>query len=284
MIELVIPPRPRDLGEGMTVRRALPFAKKRMVGPFIFWDHMGPVEVSDTFEMLVRAHPHIGLATLTYLFSGKILHRDSLGNELEIKAGEVNWMTSGKGIVHSERASVKLGQKGILEGIQLWVALPQSEEKCEPDFVHFDAHDLPCFTLHHKWRLIAGEYQGIKSPVPVKSPLFYFESLLNGKETFQFEKGHESALYVAHGSLEIQGQKYSEGELIVLKMGAEVSVEGNECRLLVFGGEPFPEGRVIWWNLVASNQELIDEAKIRWSEQSMGQVIHETDFIPLPEI
>lgn len=283
MIELVIPPRPRDLGEGMMVRRSLPFAKKRMVGPFIFWDHMGPVNVDDRFEMLVRSHPHIGLETLTYLLSGKILHRDSLGNELEIKPGEVNWMTAGRGIVHSERAAKATGQMGTLEGIQLWIALPQSAERCEPSFVHFDEPDLPPFNLNHSWRLIAGEFEGVKSPVPVKSPLFYFEGLLDGFECFNFPASQEAALYVAKGELIIDGKSYKDGELIVLTPGSVLNVEGRDCRLFVFGGEAFPEGRVIWWNFVASSQEMIDEAKKRWSKQEMGQVIHETDFIPLPE-
>ena len=284
MIELVIPPRPRDLGEGMIVRRALPFAKKRMVGPFIFWDHMGPVQVNDKFEMLVRSHPHIGLATLTYLLSGKILHRDSLGNELEIKPGEINWMTAGQGIVHSERAAKSTGQEGELEGIQLWIALPQSEEQCPPSFDHFKERELPQFTLTHTWRLIAGEFEGVKSPVPVKSPLFYFEGFLDGIECFNFPDSQEAALYLAKGELVIDNVTYREGELIVLKPGASVTIEGRECRLFVFGGEAFPEGRVIWWNFVASSQELIDEAKERWSRQEMGQVIHETTFIPLPAI
>jgi redox-sensitive bicupin YhaK (pirin superfamily) len=283
MIELVIPPRPRDLGEGMMVRRALPFAKKRMVGPFIFWDHMGPVKVDEKFEMLVRSHPHIGLATLTYLLSGKILHRDSLGNELEIRPGEVNWMTAGRGIVHSERAAKSSGQEGELEGIQLWIALPKSEEQCEPSFVHFDAPELPRFTLNQEWILIAGEFNGVRSPVPVKSPLFYFEGLLDGFECLSFPEGQEAALYVAKGELIIDSKSYGEGELIVLHKGATLNIEGKASRLLVFGGEPFEEGRVIWWNFVASSQELIDAAKERWRKQEMGQVIHETTFIPLPE-
>ena len=177
-VALIIPPRDRDLGDGVHVRRVLPHPSKRMVGPFIFWDHMGPMKISEQTELVVRSHPHIGLSTLTYLFSGEILHRDTLGNELAIRAGEVNWMTAGNGIAHSERSSVSLGQQDmILEGIQLWIALPKSHEECAPTFVHIESRSLPEFSQNNvHWRLIAGRYQELTSPVPVFSPLFYFES------------------------------------------------------------------------------------------------------------
>ena len=288
-IALVIPPRERDLGDGMKVRRALPYVHKRMVGPFIFWDHMGPVKIDENFEMLVRSHPHIGLATLTYLLSGEILHRDSLGNEVPIRAREVNWMTAGSGIVHSERASVALGQGGqTLEGIQLWIALPKSEEERPASFVHVDRTELPLMSEGEAtWTVIAGEYRGHKSPVPVYSPLFYFESIVKAgySASFAMRPTHEGALYVAKGEVEVAGTRYGEGNLIVFNLGADVSFTAtSESDLLVFGGEPFPEPRHIYWNFVSSSKERIEKAKDDWTNQRMGKVPKETDWIPLPSV
>ncbi len=285
MSALVIPPRPRDLGDGMVVRRALPFAKKRMVGPFIFWDHMGPLAIDEKREMLVRPHPHIGLATLTYLLTGEIWHRDSLGNELPIRPGEVNWMTAGSGIVHSERASVALGQGGkTLEGIQLWLALPREEEERPASFVHIP--EVPSLTLQGlHWKVIAGEFQGVRSPVPVYSELFYLEAKApRGHQLdLKFAPHHESALYIARGSVEHAGESYGEGYLLVFSPGERMALTvTSDAQLFVFGGAPFPEGRLIWWNFVASSQEKIDQAKARWGSQQMGKVAKEDDWIPLP--
>lgn len=286
-VALVIPPRERDLGEGMIVRRALPAAQKRMVGPFIFWDHMGPVELTAEFSMVVRSHPHIGLATLTYLLRGQILHRDSLGNELAIRPGEVNWMTAGGGIVHSERSSASLFPgESVLEGIQLWIALPVSAEDRPASFDHFKEKDLPQVTLAQTpWRLIAGSYQGTRSPVPVHSPLFYLTTNLPAGTASQIpvEATYEAALYVASGEVVVEEQSYGPGHLLVFAPGTPVSFRVTRAgSFFVFGGEPFPEKRVIWWNFVSSSQEKIDAAKARWQAQAMGTVPHESDWIPLP--
>ncbi len=288
-VALVIAPRERDLGDGMKVRRALPFVHKRMVGPFIFWDHMGPVTIDDHFSMTVRSHPHIGLSTLTYLFSGEILHRDTLGNELPIRAGEVNWMTAGRGIAHSERASSTLGQQGqILEGIQLWIALPLAAEELPPSFTHFAADELPHYLSHGvSWKVIAGDYQGVRSPVAVYSDLFYLDASLRAGQGGELPMtiNREAALYVAQGAVKVQGQSYGAGHLVVFKPGHTVSFTCDEfARVLIFGGEPLPEPRFIWWNFVSSRQERIEEAKLAWTEQRMGKVYgeRETEWIPLP--
>ncbi len=290
-VSLVIPPRERDLGDGMKVRRALPFVHKRMVGPFIFWDHMGPVKVSESFEMLVRSHPHIGLSTLTYLFSGEILHRDSLGNELKIKAGEVNWMTAGRGISHSERSAPEHGQNNMtVEGIQLWIALPKSHEEVAPSFVHYDAQELPTYKQGGvEWRVIAGEYQGVRSPVATYSPLFYFEASITQGHLGEFPMPttHEAALYVAKGEVQVDGVTHGEGVLVVFAPGSTVQFKaGSDSRVLIFGGEPLPEPRHIWWNFVSSSKERIEQAKVEWRnqrEEKFGKVPKEKDFIPLPE-
>jgi len=290
-MSLVIPPRSRDLGDGMMVRRALPFVHKRTVGPFIFWDHMGPLKIEGEREMIVRAHPHIGLATLTYLFSGEILHRDTLGNELLIRAGEVNWMIAGQGIAHSERSGKAYGQEGMtLEGIQLWIALPVEAEEVPPSFVHFDRPELPRFGLADvQWTLIAGRYQGYQSPVPVHSELFYFEAPVAAGVSAELpmHEAHEGALYVAQGEVEVDGQVYGEGHLIVQDVGDAVSFKVlKAARLLVFGGRPLPEPRHIWWNFVSSSKERIERAKLDWQAQRMGKVINEAEgnFIPLPPV
>lgn len=286
-VALVIPPRSRDLGEGMVVRRALPAAQKRMVGPFIFWDHMGPVNLTPDFAMVVRAHPHIGLATLTYLLRGQILHRDSLGNELAIRPGEVNWMTAGQGIVHSERSSAALFPgESMLEGIQLWIALPVSAEDRAPAFDHFKERDLPEVPVAGvPWRLIAGSFAGTRSPVPVYSPLFYLTAPLPASAVvaLPIPASQEAALYVASGEVVVAGQSYGPGHLIVFTPGSPVAFSVAQAgTFFVFGGEPFPEKRLIWWNFVSSAQDKIDAAKERWEAQAMGRVPQEVDWIPLP--
>lgn len=277
-------PKEKDLGEGFRVRRTLPQIKRRMVGPFIFWDHMGPVALKSGDELAVRAHPHIGLATITYLFSGEIMHRDSLGNELSIRPGEVNWMTAGEGIVHSER-SFK-GDWEHLEGIQVWVALPKDSEDCAPNFYHIKESELPVIECGDvKFTLIAGKALENESPVPVYSPLFYLNSKVSkgSKLRFQVPMGQEGAIYVAQGRL-----GGTAGEL----SGAMEIYEGNEIMeyhaiedsvVMIFGGEAFPEGRHVWWNFVSSEKEKIEAAKIRWNEQKFAPVINEDEWIPLPQ-
>lgn len=288
MPKLIIPPRRHDLGGGFTVNRVLPYARQRMVGPFIFWDHMGPVAIARGDEMNVRPHPHIGLATLTWLFEGEIFHHDSLGFAQAIRPGEVNWMTAGRGIVHSERtapiASAVRGQR--VHGIQLWVALPRAQEECEPSFHHFAAEAIPAFREGEaELRLIAGELLGRRSPVPVHSPLFYSDVRLpaGGRLTLPLGSA-EGGLYVLSGKLLAGDAEVGLRSMAVFAQGDELAIRALEpvhCMLL--GGEPFPEGRHIWWNFVHSSKERIERAKHEWREGGFARVPGETDFIPLPE-
>lgn len=285
-IELVIVPKQKDLGDNFVVRRALPHMKKRTVGPFIFWDHMGPVSLEADRDMTVRAHPHIGLATITWLFKGEIMHRDNLGNEQPIRPGEVNWMTAGSGIVHSERTHSK---KEIvdLEGIQLWLALPKEHEDIEPSFYHCGEDSIP--SIQHgdaQLRLIAGTGFNKKSPVPVFSDLFYFNAELKQGKLFetQLQSNHEGAIYVIDGQIEIEDQIFDPYNLIVLKQGGQLALKAlKDAKFMYFGGQPFPEKRFIWWNFVSSSQEKIEAAKLKWKNDEFAPVINEDERIPLPE-
>jgi redox-sensitive bicupin YhaK (pirin superfamily) len=285
-IELVISPRQSDLGGGLKVRRALPFQKKRMVGPFIFLDHMGPVTLDVHQEMKVRSHPHIGLSTLTYLFAGELLHRDTLGTEKMIRPGEVNWMTAGKGIAHSETA-IDDRAALTLEGLQIWIALPLSHEEIAPSFVHQSAETIPSHVMGKvHWKLIAGSAFGKSSPVPCYSPLFYLVGE-SKDESDKFEmtvsENSEGGVYVAGGGVKIDDTVYPEGELVVFKKGAKIHFEiMANSRVAVVGGDIFPEKRFIWWNFVSSSEEKIEAAKKRWQEDGFGHVIHESSRIPLP--
>lgn len=285
-IQMVIIPKAKDLGDDFKVRRALPDARKRMVGPFIFWDHMGPFELSEGKELKVRAHPHIGLATITYLFSGEIMHRDSLGNEQAIRPGEVNWMTSGKGIAHSERA-IYSGKVETLEGIQLWVALPKEHEDVAPNFSHFKEKDLPLIQKNkHQLRLIAGRFEGKISVVPVYSDLFYLKGEAEAGATVEFDLNpeHEAAIYVTKGEIEIENQIFKRYDLVIFKRGVKLKLESIDAsEYMLFGGCGFPEKREIWWNFVSSEKNKIEKAKQDWKDQKFGQVINEKEFIPLPE-
>lgn len=287
-VELVITPKVSDLGGNFQVRRSLPFRKKRMVGPFIFWDHMGPVELLGDKSMEVRSHPHIGLATLTWLFSGEILHRDSLGNEQTILPGQVNWMTAGKGISHSERAYEKGDAPLSLEGIQLWIALPKESEKVDPSFFHCKENEIPVKEdKGASIRLIAGEAFDMKSPVPVYSQLFYLNIEANAGYEFNFDldQKSEGAVYVAGGIVKVGDQEYDKYNLIIFKQGTSINFTASEdAKIMVFGGEVFPEKRFIWWNFVATSEELIEDAKTRWNSREFGEVINEDadNFIPLP--
>jgi len=285
-INLIIEERPRDLGNFM-VGRLLPFRGKRMVGPFIFIDHMGPVCMDDKQNMDVPPHPHIGLSTLTYLFEGNIMHRDSLGTEIEIRPGQVNWMTAGKGIVHSERTPEYLRHSGkMLHGLQIWVALPKALEETEPSFYHASENDLPQWEKDGvSYKLIAGEAFGQKSPVPVYSPLFLLEIKSTVRQTIQI--GHElqgeAAMYILEGSIESEGISYEPKRILVAKDSSLCSFTMEAgTSVYIFGGEPFPEERLIYWNFVASTQELIDQAKKNWQEQNFPKINGETEFVPLP--
>lgn len=284
-VEMVIEPRKSDLGDNFIVRRLLPYMKKRMVGPFIFWDHMGPTTLSAQKEMKVRAHPHIGLSTITYLFSGEIMHRDSLGNEQLIRPGEVNWMTAGKGIVHSERAKTELEME--LEGIQLWVALPAQSEDVEPSFVHVKEDSLPLIeTQGASLRLIAGSALEKVSPLPVFSDLFYLcGTSKNGHEFhFDLKENQEGAIYVVQGEIEIEKKSFERFSLITFKKGSSIDfLTKKDALFMIFGGEVFPEKRNIWWNFVSSDKEKIEKAKKMWINQEFSPVINEDEYIPLPE-
>lgn len=281
-IEQKIPARQRDIGS-TPVRRSLPYAKRRMVGPFIFWDHIGPLTVMPEAPIAVRAHPHIGLSTLTYLFTGELLHRDSLGNEARIRPGEVNWMSAGRGIAHSERSVADTPM--ALEGIQLWVALPKPHEAMSPQFQHVDT--LPEVTLDGQvFSLLAGEFNGQRSPVSAWSPLLYLdgEFAAQNRVTVPTPAGFEMALYVARGSVRVDNDRHDEGDMLVFRRGEAFTFHAEAgSRVLIIGGEPLAEPRHIWWNFVASDPQLIEQAKDAWRQGLFDPVIGESDPLPLPE-
>ncbi|MGH8493346.1 MAG: pirin family protein [Moraxellaceae bacterium] len=286
LIQDVLHPHVRDLGEGFSVKRLLPAASRQMVGPFIFLDHMGPTTFAPGAGIDVRPHPHIGLATATYLFEGVILHRDSLGTIQEIHPGDVNWMTAGRGIAHSERTPPALRFDGArLHGLQFWVALPKISEQTEPSFQHHPHASLPrvdgqAYTLI----LIAGTGWGMQSPVQTHSPLFYADVHFNQSGCFPVPAEHaERALYVVSGEARVDGVLLTPGLVHVLQPGSAVVVEvEGEARLVVFGGAPLEGPRRIWWNFVASDAALIEQAKEKWSAQRFDPVPGETEFLPLP--
>jgi redox-sensitive bicupin YhaK (pirin superfamily) len=286
-LEVVVVPRTRDLGDGFQVRRALPSPQRQMVGPFVFFDQMGPVVLRGGRGLDVRPHPHIGLATVTYLFDGAILHRDSLGSVCRIEPGEVNWMTAGRGIVHSERSPLEERIEGRkLYGVQIWVALPKKHEETAPAFEHFSADKLPVIEDGGaRIRLIAGSLFGARSPVPTLSELFYAEVLLEEGAVLAVKAEHEErAAYIVEGSIEVGSAVVSPGELAVFRRSGQVLLRANApSRILLFGGEPMDGPRHVVWNLVSSSKERIQQAKDDWREQRMGQVPGETEFIPLPD-
>jgi redox-sensitive bicupin YhaK (pirin superfamily) len=289
MIDIVIEARQASLAPGMEVRRILPFRMRRMVGPFIFMDHAGPVQVqpSAATNMDVLPHPHIGLSTVSYLFGGKVMHRDSLGVEQLIEPGEVNWMTAGRGIAHSERfedPTVLAG--GELEMIQTWVALPEKDEEVNPAFENYKREQLPVFTDTGVWmRLIAGDAYGLNNTVKTHSPLFYLHVALDRGARFGLPAGHsERALYVVKGSVEFSGRMYAMGQMLVFTRGVDpVIVAKEQTTLMLLGGEPLGE-RFIWWNFVSSRKERIKQAKADWKA---GRILlpptDNKEFVPLPE-
>ncbi|MES2489836.1 MAG: pirin family protein [Pseudomonadota bacterium] len=285
-IELLIEPRTQDLG-GFTVRRLLPYVKRRHVGPFVFLDHMGPAQFAPGHGIDVRPHPHIGLATVTYLYEGAITHRDSLGTELVIRPGDVNWMIAGTGIAHSERTPPDLRASGsALHGLQMWVALPLDKEDCAPDFQHCPAATLPVFSQDQaQIRLIAGTLYGHQSPVRVASPLFYAEAqMADGAELTLSDEHAERAIYVINGAVEIDGQALAAGQLAVLSAGGQPKLKAKgQTLLMLLGGPPLGGERLLWWNFVASTPERIRDAQERWLAQRFDKVPGETEFIPLPE-
>ena len=283
-IELTIQPRVRSLGE-FDVRRVLPSAKRRMVGPFVFLDHMGPAVFPPGQGIAVRPHPHIGLATITYLFEGEIMHRDSLGYRQLIQAGAVNLMTAGHGIVHSERAADDLAVTSRLHGIQSWIALPLELEEIEPTFLHYPASTLPERTVDGcRLRVIMGSAYGLQSPVLTYSPTLYLEATLPaGGELVVLDEAKERAVYVVSGSVAVGEDLYGEGTLAVLREGATAPLKAaTETRVIVVGGAPLGP-RHIWWNFGSSSEARIERAKSDWAAMRMGTVPGDDEFIPLPD-
>lgn len=289
MLEITIEARKASIAPGMEVRRILPFRLKRMVGPFIFMDHGGPIAAKPAIIQSpdVLPHPHIGLSTVSYLFDGKITHRDSLGVEQVIQPGEVNWMTAGKGIAHSERfEDPNLWAAGGFEMIQTWVALPEKAEESDPTFASYKKTELPVFTDKGVWmRLIAGSAFGLKNDVQTHSPLFYLHIVLDKQARLALPHEYEErAIYVVKGSIEFNGRKFDAGQMLVFRKNSEPTVRALEHSTLMFlGGEPLGE-RFIWWNFVSSRKERIEQAKADWQE---GRIIlppnDNKEFIPLPE-
>jgi len=290
-VEAVVLTRARELVEGFKVRRVLPSVKRRMVGPFIFLDQMGPEILGAGRGLDVAPHPHIGLATVTYLFGGELLHRDSLGTVRTIRPGEVNWMTAGAGIAHSERTPPGLrGAGSELFGIQSWVALPLRDEESEPEFAHHEASELPVVEGEGKRvRLIAGSLYGARSPVKTLSEMFYADATLAPGSVLPLSTEHEErAVYVVEGAIEVTPEReaFAAGQLLLLRPGAEVllrAASGEAARLMLLGGAPLEGKRHIWWNFVSSSPERIEQAKEDWREGRFAPVPEETERIPLPQ-
>jgi redox-sensitive bicupin YhaK (pirin superfamily) len=277
--------RQRDLG-GFVVRRVLPAEGRQMVGPFIFFDHLGPTQFESGQGIDVRPHPHIALATVTYLFSGSLEHRDSLGNVREIRPGDVNWMTAGRGIAHSERTprlARAAGEK--IHGIQSWVALPDDREDDEPSFTHYPASVIPQRLLDGvSLSVVAGEALGLRSPVVTAWPTLYVHARFTPGAVLEMPVEHEErAVYVVQGELAVDEGMLVEGQLAVLAPGVKIRLRANgEARAMLLGGNRFPTPRYIWWNFVASSHERIERAKERWANREFQPVPGETEFIPLP--
>jgi redox-sensitive bicupin YhaK (pirin superfamily) len=287
MLDLVIDQRRRDLG-GFEVGRVLPSGPRRMVGPFIFFDHIGPADFPAGIprSVDVRPHPHIGLSTVTYLFNGEIVHRDSLGVEQPIHPAEVNWMTAGRGITHSERFERARARGDHVHGIQSWVALPDGDEETEPAFTHYGSADLPVFDapgVHA--RLLAGEAFGVKSTVKTHSPMFYIHwDLTANAEVSLPPEYSERAAYVAVGTVEVDGRRYSAGQMLVYAKGADAKVRAVlASKIMALGGEPVGE-RFIEWNFVSSSKDRIEQAKADWRAGRMKLPdLDSAEFIPLPQ-
>ena len=286
MLELVIEERSRDLG-GFIVGRVLPYAQRRMVGPFVFFDHFGPLHLPRGIprSVDVRPHPHIGLSTLSYLFEGEIMHRDSLGSEQPIRPGEVNWMTAGRGITHSERFERARAEGGSMHGIQAWVALPTEDEEVEPSFAHYAGDDLPAYEAEGlRARLVAGEAFGARAQVATHSPLFYVHWQLREGASAQLPDQYpERAAFIASGSVDVEGTRFGPGRVLVFAAGAPVTfTAASDATVMLLGGEPIGE-RFVEWNFVSSSKERIEQAKADWRAGRMKLPVHDDrEFIPLP--
>ncbi len=289
-LEVVVVPSSHDLGDNFTVRRVLPSRKRRMVGPFVFLDEMGPHVFAPGKGLDVRPHPHIGLATVTYLFSGEIMHRDSIGSAQAIRPGDVNWMTAGRGIVHSERTAPQARlRESTLAGLQCWVALPRADEECEPAFTHTPVAQLPFIEADGvSARIVAGSFMGRTSPVQTSSPLYFVDlHLASGARVDISPDYTERAIYIVEGRLDLGVDGvFDAGQLLVLKQGRRIvaAASGAAARAVLLGGEPMAEPRYLSWNFVSSSADRIERAKRDWRDQKFAPVPGETEFIPLPDI
>ena len=286
VVEQVIQAEEKNLG-GFTVRRALPAAERRMVGPFVFFDHFGPVGFPPGEGVDVRPHPHIGISTVTWLVEGEITHRDSLGSHLPVRPGAVGLMTSGRGIVPSERSSPEDKARGVkLHGIQLWLALPAGLQETAPAFAHYEPDAIPlAASSNPQIKVIIGEAYGVRSPVAFPSPTLYGELLFDEAGETALPEGYEErALYLMEGQLALDGVELSSGDMAVVRSGAEASLEApGPARAMLLGGAPYPEARTLWWNFVSTSKERIEQAKSDWKDGRFDPVPGETEFIPLPD-
>ena len=285
-VERIIRAEEKNLG-GFTVRRTLPAEGRRMVGPFVFFDHFGPVRFPPGEGVDVRPHPHIGISTVTWLVEGAITHRDSLGSHLPIRPGAVGLMTSGRGIAHSERTSTEEKARGAkLHGIQLWLALPAALEECAPAFAHHEPDAIPlAASSNPQIKVIIGEAYGVRSPVAFPSPTLYGELLFAEAGEAALPEGYEErAVYLMEGELTLDGMQLSPGDMAVVRPGAEAGLEAaGPARAMLLGGAPYPEPRTLWWNFVSTSKERIEQAKRDWKAGRFDPVPEETEFIPLPE-
>ncbi len=286
-IENLIIPRSSDIG-GFSVRRALPSRQRRLVGPFIFFDRMGPAVLKADEALDVKPHPHIGLSTVTYLFDGEIKHRDSLGTELVIRPGDINLMTAGRGIVHSERTPENLrGHPLSMSGLQTWLALPDSHEEIDPAFAHTAREDMPMIDMPGiSGRVVIGALDGVTSPVPTFTDTLYVDLSLEAGKNFPFSAAHEErAIYILSGELWVAGDCFAKDQLLVLRPGDEITLKGGEtgCHIMLFGGAALNAKRYIWWNFVSSSKERIEQAKEEWRTGRFDIVPgDEEEFVPLP--
>ena len=285
---IIIKGTPRDLGDGFHVSRILPSPGHRMVGPFVFFDYFGPVDFPPGKGIDVRPHPHIGLATVTYLFEGSQMHRDTLGSEQEIHPGDVNWMTAGRGIAHSERTGPEPRARGHrLHGIQSWIGLPTRDEEAQPSFQHVGSSDLPS-SVHEgvELKIVTGKAYGLLSPVRVFSDIFYIDAKLEDGASLAVTDEHlERAVFVVSGQIEINGTTHAEGTMLVLDNGEKAVVGANgAARMMLLGGAPLDGPRHLWWNFVSSSKERIERAKREWTSGAFGLIPgDDKEFIPLPE-
>jgi redox-sensitive bicupin YhaK (pirin superfamily) len=290
-LDVIVVPRTHDLGDNFEVRRALPSKQRRMVGPFVFLDQMGPHVFSVGKGLDVRPHPHIGLATVTYLYDGEILHRDSVGSVQAIQPGDVNWMTAGRGIVHSERTAPEARKReSALSGLQCWVALPQSHEETDPSFRHIGKNELPVEEDKGVTaRIVAGAFYGRQSPVPALSALFQVDVILQPGAKIDVPADYpEQAIYVTQGTLDLgRDGLFEAGQLLVLKPGRNVTIAAHgaaPARAMLLGGEPMDGPRYLAWNFVSSSADRLEQAKEDWRAQRFAKVPDETEFIPMPDL